>query len=158
MKKASAVWLVLIQWVIALEWLHANWSKWSGPDFISNINLTLQGFAAKTSYSFYSSFLKSVAIPNAELFGNAIRLGELGVGLALIIGGVFLLKFNKLRMPYIGIIIAACFAGALMNLNFFLATSWTGPSAAGLNLVMGLIELILGIYYITNRNELSTNN
>jgi uncharacterized membrane protein YphA (DoxX/SURF4 family) len=157
MKKVSVIWLILIQWVLAYQWLHSGWGKWTQIGFMSNISKSLEGFAAKTSYTIYSGFLKSTAIPNAELFGNLIRGGEIAVGIALVLGGILLLKLKHLPTYAIWLVIIAFFGGALMNLNFFLAAGWTSPSTWGVNVVMGLTHLILGLYYLLNRRELNQN-
>ena len=156
MKKVSLVWLVLIQWILAFQWLHSAWGKWSSTGFITNIDKTLDGFAAKTPYTAYGDFLSSIAVPNAEAFGNTIRSGEVLVGLALFLGGVLLL-FKK-RVPSVAtwFLVIALFGGALMNLNFFLASGWSSPSTWGINVVMGLTHLTLGIFYILNRKELAS--
>ena len=155
MKKTSVVWLVLIQWVLAYEWLHSGWGKWSDPAFMAGIGKSLAGFAAKTPYGWYANFLKSTAIPNAQVFGNVTRSGELLVGTALLLGGIVLLARKRLPAVAIWLVAIACFGGALMNVNFYLSAGWSSPSTSGINLVMGLVELILGIYYIANRKELA---
>ncbi len=156
MKKVSVVWLVLIQWVLAFEWLHSGWSKWSGPGFIANIGKTLEGFAAKTPYAAYSDFLGSTAIPHAQLFGNIIRIGEMASGIAFALSGIILLSQKRLPEWATWILAIISFGAALMNLNFFLASGWSSPSTWGINVLMGLLHLILGIYYVTNRRELAS--
>jgi hypothetical protein len=156
MKKASVIWLVFVQWVLAFEWLHSGWGKWSAPGFMDNIGKSLEGFAAKTPYTAYASFLKSSVVPNAELFGNTIRTGELAVGVALALGGILLLTQKRLPAVATWLLAIACFGGALMNLNFFLASGWSSPSTWGVNMVMGLALFILGVYYLTNRRQLAS--
>lgn len=155
MKKVSVVWLVLIQWMLAYQWLEAGWGKWAEPGFMAGIGKSLAGFAAKTPYAWYANFLKSTAIPNATVFGNSIRSGELLVGAALLLAGIVLLTKKRLPPVATWLLIIACFGGALMNLNFYLAAGWSSPSTAGLNVMMGLIELIFGIYYLFNRKALA---
>jgi Na+-translocating ferredoxin:NAD+ oxidoreductase RnfD subunit len=123
---------------------------------MANIGKSLEGFAAKTPYSSYANFLKSTAIPNAEMFGNMIRSSELLVGIALVLGGIVLLWQKRLPMVAIWLLALANFGGALMNLNFFLAAGWSSPSTWGVNLVMGLIHLVFGIYFLANRRELAS--
>ena len=154
MKRVSVLWLVLIQFVLAFEWLHSGWGKWAEDGFISNIGKTLGGFADKTPYTAYGDFLRSTAIPNAELFGNFIRSGEILVGIALVLSGILFLYKKNLSQPVVWLIAIALLGGALMNLNFFLAAGFTSPSTWGVNMIMGFIHLILAIYYITNRKEL----
>jgi thiosulfate dehydrogenase (quinone) large subunit len=156
MKRISFLWVVLIQWVLAYEWLHSGWGKWSSPGFITNISKTLEGFAAKTPYTVYGDFLRGTAIPNAELFGNMIRGGEVLVGLALVIGGLLLLWKKRIPTYVSWIVAASLFGGALMNLNFFVAAGWSSPAVWGVNMVMGLINLILAILYIKSRKDLAS--
>ncbi len=149
------IWLVLIQWALAIEWLHSGWGKWSDPGFINNIGKTLETFAAKTPYKSYGSFLSSNVVPNAHTFGNMIRSGEVLVGLALALSGLWLINRKMLPMWGIWAVIIACFGAALMNLNFFLASGWSSPSTWGVNLIMCLIEIVLGVFYIKNMKELA---
>lgn len=155
MKKISIIWLILIQWVIAFEWIHASFPKWTDAKFIDNISKTLESFAATSSYPSYSNFLTSVAIPHAELFGQIIRSAELAVGLALVLSGILMLSKKYLPEYVTWLTAIACFGGALMNLNFFMASGSTSPSAWGLNLMMAFIQIILGIYYQQNRKVLA---
>ena len=156
MKKISVLWLVLIQWALAVEWLHSGWGKWSQPGFMANIGKTLMGFADKTPYTSYGSFLRNTAVANAEMFGNAIRTGEILVGAALVLGGIMLLAKKSLPAPVTWLMVIALLGAAVMNFNFFFAAGWSSPSTWGVNLVMGLIQLILALYYIINRKELAS--
>lgn len=155
MKKTSVAWFVLIQWVLAFEWLHSGWGKWSGSGFMTNINKTLSGFSTKNPNTWYANFLNNTAVPNAEVFGNVIRSSELLVGIALALAGILLLTQKRLHPLSLWVLVIACFGGALMNLNFFLASGWTSPSTWGVNVVMGLVQLILGLHYLLNRKELT---
>jgi uncharacterized membrane protein YphA (DoxX/SURF4 family) len=156
MKRASVVWLMLIQFVLAFEWLHSGWGKWAKPGFMDNIGKTLEGFATKTPYKAYGAFLNNTAVGNADLFGNSIRIGEIGVGIALALSGIILLTKKRLPSWAVAAMVIALLGGALMNLNFFLASGWSSPSTWGINMTMGFIQLILAIYYITNRRELTS--
>lgn len=154
MKKISVLWIILIQWALSIEWLHSGWGKWSDPGFINNIDKTLNGFAAKTPYISYGTFLRNSVIPNAHMFGNLIRSSEVLIGLAFLLSGLMLV--NRKMLPQwasIAVVIAAL-GGALMNLNFFLASGWSSPSTWGVNLIMCLIQIVLGLFYLKNYREL----
>jgi hypothetical protein len=156
MKRTSIVWLILVQFVLAFEWLHSGWGKWSAPAFMDGIGATLMNFAAKTPYAWYADFLRSTAVPNAQLFGTLIRTGELAVGIALALGGLLLLAQKRVS-PGIGwLLVAANLGGALMNLNFYLASGAMSPSGAGINLVMMLIHLVLAGFYVSSRRQLAS--
>src|SRR5687767_14946359 len=85
----SLYWLVLIQWVLAYEWLQSGIGKFRKPDFMAGIAKTLQGFAAKTPHKWYADWLKSA---DPQLLGNLTRFSEVLVGLALAVGGLALVR------------------------------------------------------------------
>jgi thiosulfate dehydrogenase [quinone] large subunit len=112
------VWLV-VRLFIGYEFLTAGIEKlqsgaWIGPTAPAGIHGFLAGVLAKVGgahpavYDWYGSFIKSVAIPNEQLFGYLVCAGEILVGAALIVG-----IFTKW----------AAFWGAVMNLAFILAGS-----------------------------------
>jgi thiosulfate dehydrogenase [quinone] large subunit len=68
---------------------------------------TLEGWAAQTRYRFYIPFLQNLAIPYADVLAWLVIFGEIGVGLALLVG--FASRF-------------AALAGAFLCLNFLLAS------------------------------------
>lgn len=150
MKKISILWLVLIQWVLALEWLLSGWGKFTKPDFMAGIGKTLSTFAGKTTVGWYGGFLDNVVVPNASLFGNLVRCGEILVSLTLIIGGILAVRSDKLHPLASWALVIALYGAAFMNLNFYLAAGWSSPSTAGVNMVMGLAQLIIGTHYLTS--------
>ena len=121
---SAPLWFV-IRLYVGYAWLSAGWEKvmnpaWFGGEAGAAITGFVQGALRKTAefcapapaachpdvQLWYASFLKSVVLPNALPWANAIAVGELLVGLGLIFGAVT------------GI--AALF-GLFMNLNFMLA-------------------------------------
>lgn len=140
-------WLILIQLVIAFAWLKSGWGKFSSPGFMSNISQTMANFAAKTPYEWYGSFLDSFVLPNAELFGNLVRYGEVLTGTTLVIGGLWLLVNGSYRNWAGALVLVALISGFLLNFNFYFASGWSGASTEGVNLVMGLVQLVLVLYY-----------
>lgn len=148
-KQVSVVWLVLIQWVIAYEWLQSGWGKFASSGFMDGIEKTLQGFASKTNFGFYADFLNAFAVPNPALFGNVVRFSEMAAGLALAVGGLLVLKFNQLPKPVTIVLVAALYGGAILNANLYMAAGWSSPSTAGINIIMFLVQAILGTFYLT---------
>lgn len=139
--ETSIVW---IQLVLAYEWLQSGWGKFAKPDFMAGIDKTLASFSSKTQFDWYGSFLGK---GDAQLFGNITRFSEVLIGLGLLLGAPFILK-KSLPKPALWLIAAAAFGGFILNLNLYLAAGWSSPSASGINLVMGLTQLIIGIYYL----------
>lgn len=147
--KGAFLWLVFIQWVIAFEWIKSSWGKFAEPDFMNNISKTLGAFSSPGNPNeWYASFVRERLLPNANLFGNVTRFSELLAGLALALGGAWLLTQRNLRKPVALVVLIALVGGALLNFNFYFAAGWTSPSAEGINLVMGLVQLVLAGYYL----------
>ncbi len=146
--KISIKWLQAIQLVLAYEWLSSGLDKFLEDGFMAGIAKTLALFASKTSFGFYGTFLKNYAIPNAELFGNVVRYSEVLIGLGLSISVIAYYGLPSLRRITSLFAAVAGIGGALLNLNLFWAASFSSPSTAGINVVMGWTALIIGIYYL----------
>lgn len=144
----SMVWLVLIQWVMAVEWLQSGWGKFTDSKFMDGIEKTLGAFSSpKNPNEWYASFLRDTAVPNADMFGNLVRTSELLGGLVLLIGGFLVLRSGVTKT--VAWVLAVTLLGlAFMNTNFYFAAGYTSPSTAGVNMVMGLTQLILGVFYL----------
>jgi thiosulfate dehydrogenase (quinone) large subunit len=114
--RLSWIWLILRLYV-GYNWLEAGWEKiqnpvWFGPKAGVAISGFVKGALAKTAgdhpdvQTWYAWFLQHVVLPNATLWSYLITLGELLVGIALILG------------IFTGI---AAFFGSFMNANYLLA-------------------------------------
>ncbi|MDD2657238.1 MAG: DoxX family membrane protein [Candidatus Pacebacteria bacterium] len=107
-KKSAPIWL-LARLYLGYEFFMAGWGKlWSqtpmsGTDYIVNHSWVgsdagvalagfVQGAVAKTAglhpdvYQWYASFLQSTVLPNVMVWSNAVVLGEIAIGLGLIVG------------------------------------------------------------------------
>jgi thiosulfate dehydrogenase [quinone] large subunit len=116
-------WLI-IRVYVGWEWLVAGWGKlqnpaWFGSSAGSAITGFVNGALQKTEGAhpdvapWYANFLESVVLPNATFFSNLVTIGEVLVGIGLILGALT------------GI---AAFFGTVMNANFLLAgTVSTNP-------------------------------
>lgn len=114
--KSAPLWL-LVRLYVGYEWSVAGYEKvidptWLGTGAGASLSGFVQGALTKTGgahpsvQGWYAAFLEGAVLPNVTLWSNLVAIGELLVGIALIIG---LLT---------GI---AAFFGAFMNLNFMLA-------------------------------------
>ena len=153
MKKTDHYWLVLVQWVIAAEWLLSGVGKFTKPDFMNGIASTLKAFEAKTNFEWYQSLMSNWLVPNAQLIGNVVRVSEVGIALALLVLGYLSIQRKKVSQTLVMGLVVALYAGALLNLNFYLAAGWSSPSTKGVNIVMGLVQAILGTYYLLRLKE-----
>ena len=121
--RLSWLWLVLRVY-IGYQWLVAGYDKminpaWVGAQAGSALTGFLKGALAKTTganpavQSWYATFLKDIVMPNATAFSYVVAIGELLVGIALILG------------IFTGI---AAFFGGFMNFNYLMAgTVSTNP-------------------------------
>lgn len=109
-QRAAWLWLV-VRLYMAWIWLPAGIEKVTSGEWLFGDGSTIAGLVGKAiadpaTPSWYASFLQTVVVPNAGLFATLVALGELAVGIALLLG---LLT---------GI---AAFFGVLMNANYVLS-------------------------------------
>lgn len=95
-KKSAPLWL-LVRLYLGYEFLIAGWAKvanpaWFGSDAGAALKGFVQGALGKTVgahpdvYTWYASFLQSTVLPNLIVWSNAVVIGEIAIGLGLIVG------------------------------------------------------------------------
>lgn len=117
-KRLAPFWLV-VRLYVGYQWLSAGWGKITGaegPWFGATSGAPIQGFVAgalkqtagahPAVQPWYAWILQHVVLPYAGAWSNAIAVGEVLVGVGLILG------------LFTGI---AAFFGGLMNANYLLA-------------------------------------
>jgi thiosulfate dehydrogenase [quinone] large subunit len=135
---ASVIWLVVRLW-LGYSWMNAGYQKIWGSEksaFWFGSGAGVKGFATAgvagstagkggASYGWWAGFLHNFVIPNASWIAKLVALGELMIGVALILG-----LFTGL----------AAFAGLLLNLTYmFSGSAGVNPAYA-----VASIGLILG--------------
>lgn len=140
--------LVIIQAVIAYEWLSSGWGKVWGPEFVNGMAKTLERFASQNPFAWYKDFLATYVAPNAIAFGQVIEWSEIFVGLVLFVAAGCLLypKCEKWGRAVSLLTIVVLLGGMLMNANYYFAAGWTSPSTHGVNLVMFWVQA--GLLYV----------
>lgn len=140
--KSAPLWLI-IRVYLGWQWLYAGYEKMISPVwFGSDAGLALTGFIngalAKTSglhpdvQMWYASFLQSVVLPHVTAWSNAVTVGEILIGVGLIIG-----LFTYL----------AAFFGFFMNINFLLAgTVSVNPIWLVLALLIMVAHKVAGLW------------
>lgn len=123
-KVTAPLWFV-VRLYLGYEWVVAGYEKlvnpaWFGSSAGAALNGFVNGAIAKTACAanvpaaachpdvqmWYASFLQGSVLPHVNAWSNAVALGELAIGLGLIVG------------LFTGV---AAFFGFFMNLNFLLA-------------------------------------
>ena len=139
--KASAPLWFIVRLYVGYEWLMAGWEKvmspvWFGAGAGAALKGFVQGALAKTGGAhpdvslWYAAFLQSVVLPHAAAWSNIVAVGEVLVGLGLVIGLAT------------GI---AAFFGFFMNLNYLLAGAVsTNPTLLVLALCLILARRVAG--------------
>jgi len=139
---SASLWL-LVRLYVGYEWTVAGWDKvtnsaWFGTDAGVALAGFIKGALAKTAgahpdvQGWYAAFLQGTVLPNVTVWSNLIAVGELLVGIGLIVG-----LFTGL----------AAFFGLFMNLNFMLAgTVSTNPVLFILALFLVLARRVAGYY------------
>lgn len=116
--RLAPLWAILRLYV-GYEWLHAGWGKltnpagvWVGAKAGTAVTGFVHGALAKAGgehpdvTGWYATFLREVALPHAAAFSYMVTLGEILVGVALILGLLTGL---------------AAFFGGFMNASYLLA-------------------------------------
>jgi thiosulfate dehydrogenase [quinone] large subunit len=134
---ASVIWLVARLW-LGYEWLNAGYQKLWGAEsaaFWNGGGAAVKGFATAgvlgsttgkggASYGWWAGFLHNFVVPNAGWIAKLITLGELAIGVGLILGVVT------------G---AAAAAGLLLNVIYmFSGTAGVNPAYATVSLMLVL--------------------
>lgn len=93
----AAVGLLLVQLVLGYEWLVSGLTKLVHDDFVSGLAAELAEIGGRAP-GWYRGFLSDTVEPHASVFGYAVELGELLVGLAFVGAAVALLAGRR-RLP-----------------------------------------------------------
>lgn len=123
----APVWLI-VRLYIGWSWLEPGWGKLSNPAWMDTGD-ALKGYwtnaVTNTKFGWYGDFLQTMLDSNAHgWFAKMIVIGEVAVGLALILGA------------FVGV---AAFFGAFMNWNFIMAGSASSNALLGLGGVLLLL-------------------
>lgn len=132
---------LLILLSIGAVWLRSSMGKITGGKFVATLAPTLNKFSSDNPNVSYKDFLEHTIIPNSTVFGNLIMWGEFLIAIAITFSCLHLL-LKKDKKIIQKILFSGLIGGALLNLNFWLASGWTSPSTDSLNLLMLIIELI----------------
>ncbi len=123
--------LLVIQIIIGYEWLTSGITKVASGDFVSGLAADLKEQSGDAAH-WYKSFLDGTVIPNGELFGVLIEVGELAVGIGLIAAAiVWLVRWTRLsdrgRVAVLIVTMLSTLGAIFMALNFHLASGANHP-------------------------------
>ncbi len=125
-----------IRILVGAVWLNGGLEKLLNPAFPRQFSASLQagGFVAQAP-PFFRGFMQGTVVPNAELFAQLMRAGELTLGIALILG----LLTNLAALGSIGLSAVIMLSQGGVRLGSGLGA----PEFLTINVVIALISLII---------------
>ncbi len=128
--------MVLVRVLVGAVWLNGGIEKLLNPSFPRQFadSLAAGGFVSQAP-PFFRSFMQGTVVPNAELFAQVVRAGELTLGLALILG--FLTNFAAVGSVVLSIAILLSAGGVRLG------TGLGAPEFITINVLVALISLVI---------------
>ncbi|CAN5742150.1 hypothetical protein BH18ACT11_BH18ACT11_24430 [soil metagenome] len=128
--------MVWVRVLIGAVWLNGGVEKLLNPSFPRQFAVSLQagGFVSQAP-PFFQDFMKGYVVPNAELFAQLMRVGELTLGIALILG----LLTNLAALGSIGLSAVILLSQGGVGLG----TGLGSPELLTINLIVALISVVI---------------
>lgn len=128
--------MVWVRVLIGAIWLNGGLEKLLNPDFPRQFADSLQvGAFVSQAPPFFQGFMQSTVVPNAELFAQLMRAGELTLGIALILG--LLTNFAAVGSAALSVMILLSQGGV------GLGTGLGTPEFLTINVLVALISLVI---------------
>lgn len=128
--------MVLMRVLVGALWLNGGIEKLLNPSFPRQFadSLAAGGFVSLAP-PFFRSFMQGTVVPNAELFAQVVRAGELTLGLALILG--FLTNLAAFGSVVLSVAILLSAGGVRLG------TGLGAPEFVTINVLVALISLVI---------------
>ncbi|HEX5827640.1 MAG TPA: DoxX family membrane protein [Candidatus Limnocylindrales bacterium] len=140
-RAAAWLWLV-VRLYMASVFLPSGWGKVTSGEWLFGDGSPIMGLvggaiASEATPPWYASFLESVVVPNAGLFATLVALGEVAIGLGLLVGlltgiAAFFAVFLSGNFILSGVLGSN---PALIILGLFLVVAWRNAGWIGLDRV-----------------------
>ena len=128
--------MVWVRVLVGAVWLNGGVEKLLNADFPRQFAASLQagGFVSQAP-PFFQDFMKGYVVPNAELFAQLMRAGELTLGIALIVG----LLTNLAAIGSVGLSVVILLSQGGVRLG----TGLGSPEFLTINVIVALISVII---------------
>jgi thiosulfate dehydrogenase (quinone) large subunit len=128
--------MVWVRVLVGAVWLNGGLEKLLNPSFPQQFATSLQagGFVSQAPL-FFRTFMQGTVVPNAELFAQLMRAGELALGMALILG--FLTNFAAVGSVGLSLVIMLSQGGVRLG------TGLGAPEFLTINVLVALISLVV---------------
>jgi thiosulfate dehydrogenase [quinone] large subunit len=128
--------MVWVRILVGAIWLNGALEKFLNSDFPKQFAVSLRaGGFVNQAPPWFQSFMQSTVLPNTEPFANLVRLGELVLGMALILG--LLTNLAALGSIIFSLAIQISQGGVRLG------TGLGPPEFLTINLVVALLSLLL---------------
>src|ERR671933_2159383 len=128
--------MVWVRFLIGAVWLNGAVEKILNPEFPQQFATSLKagGFVSQAP-PFFQDFMRGTVVPNAELFAQLMRAGELALGVALILG----LLTNLAALGSIALSIVIVLSQGGLKLGMGLGS----PELLTINVLIALISVVI---------------
>jgi len=145
--------LLIVQIIVGFEFLWTVLVKLVRGGFVSGLGADLKD-RVQAAPGWYQSIAHNVIIPNATLFAYLVLIGELFVGITMIVAAiVWMARWDRLSLAgkrtLVTLILLAAAAAFAMNLNYHIANGASNPwqlptevfdEGVDINTVLALID------------------
>ncbi len=128
--------MVWVRVVVGAVWFNGGIEKLLNPEFPQQFATSLQagGFSAQAP-PFFRGLMQGYVVPNAELFAQLVRAGELALGVALIVG----LLTNLAAVGSVALSVVL----VLSQRGVGLGTGLGAPELLTVNVLVALISVVI---------------
>jgi thiosulfate dehydrogenase [quinone] large subunit len=122
--------------VAGAVWLNGGVEKLLNPEFPAQFadSLAAGGFVSQAP-PFFRNFMEGTVVPNAELFAQVVRAGELALGIALILG--LLTNFAAVGSIVLSAMVLLSQGGVRLG------TGLGAPEFVTINVLVALLSLLI---------------
>ena len=128
--------MVWVRVLVGAVWLNGAVEKLLNPEFPQQFATSLQagGFSAQAP-PFFRGLMQGYVVPNAELFAQLVRAGELALGVALILG--LLTNLAAVGSVVLSIVIVLSQGGVRLG------TGLGAPEFLTVNVLVALLSVVI---------------
>ena len=128
--------MVWVRVLVGAVWLNGGIEKLLNPSFPQDFATSLEagGFVSQAP-PFFRGFMQGTVVPNAELFAQVVRAGELTLGIALLLG--FLTNLTAVGSIVLSVMILLSAGGVRLG------TGLGAPEFVTINVLVALISLVI---------------
>lgn len=108
----------LILFVLGYEWLVSGLDKILNGNFVAGLQQQFSDALSNMQYGFYGYLVKNFFIPNSDVVGYTVEIGELALGAAFLTLAVYAVR-GKMSPILYRVAMATGIIAALASLNLF---------------------------------------